>query len=1260
MTIELDPRERAWRQWRDDVRRIGGPDTLLQFDPDGGGAIELTSGHPGGLAQLLSGHATRLSNLIREERAFMRAQRSMVEIDQNAAELAEERGIDSVSLAVGLAVWDEDGRTLRAPILLQPILLRQVTGDFELRFSGSAIANPALEVALAERFGVDFPSGHFSGVTVDPHRVIERLSALTKHIGGIKVVNRMFVGTFSDDVFTTLRRMDTVAHPLLDALARVPGAREELSAHPLVAPSADADERALEQDTLLLDCDAEQEKIINQIASGTDVLVQTIPGGGTTRLVVNALGRLVMAGKRVAVVSGGREALRRVATCLHEVGLDGVAVSPASLNSDVIAGIVRNEKAKPVDDAPHREALQRIRNALVRYRGALGAPHRQFGVSMLQVVNELARLSLLPSPPVTTARLGGDALRHVASHRAEVVEKLEDLAHLGEFAHGPEDSPWYGATFRDPGEAKSSYVIARRLSESDLPELMRRAEAVFAAAEVRPARTLAEVGEHVAMLLGIRDSLDRFLPDVFDRPLDDLILATDPSKPDSMTSANRRRLRHLAREYVRPGMHVSDMHIALIGVNEQRERWMRVVGRPKPPTIPPGIGDLHVQYSSLASDVGELASVIDQSRVGRLVDLPLDQLLELFSRLAADEGALANLRERTEIRRSLRDVGLDGLAEDFATQRVPAARVRIELEQAWWQSVYEYLVADDPGLFHADATLVARLENDFIRLDAEHIGKNPARLAGTLAQRWRQGLQQYPGEAEILRGALRQRTLDSQTVLEKIPGLSRTVAPVWLLSPYSFAAVTPEGVGFDAVIVLDGESVGVAETVLPMASSPQTVVFGDPVLAEPRPFRVAAKEQPGDSGETPVETPQSLFGALVGLVPRLVMRRSYRAGGRALAALVNKRYYDDRIEALPTASEAAGISPVRWVHVERGSGLPDPVSHVVEAVPAEVQKVVELVFSHATWHPSESLMVVTASPLHARRVRAAVREELRQSPQLSAFFRADRDEPFVVLTAAQAAGRSRDHVIFSLGYGKTAHGRVLADFGAFSKPGGQMLLATALTCARRGLIVVSCFTSGDLEPERFTYGARAFAELAQEAEEAARSDLEEPEVPAEHAGPLIVDLANRLRARGAVTTLEYGGEFDLVVRSGDRGVVIESDAAYGNGTLREMIRLRPELIEASGWRFERVFTFDLFSDPQKVADSIASILGLAVNHDSRDGQGPAVETSRNGRQRRATLPAKNGVDIGDEQPFDERPEAWGDKKDDEDTWLLSQRPPHWG
>ena len=84
-------------------------------------------------------------------------------------------------------------------------------------------------------------------------------------------------------------------------------------------------------------------------------------------------------------------------------------------------------------------------------------------------------------------------------------------------------------------------------------------------AEIRLGSSFAEWGEQLELLMAVRESLDKFTPDIFDRPVHDLISATASSawrreRNVDMASMQRSRLRRVAKEYVRPGVHIADLH----------------------------------------------------------------------------------------------------------------------------------------------------------------------------------------------------------------------------------------------------------------------------------------------------------------------------------------------------------------------------------------------------------------------------------------------------------------------------------------------------------------------------------------------------------------------------------------------------------------------------------------------------------------------------------------------------------------------------
>jgi hypothetical protein len=200
------------------------------------------------------------------------------------------------------------------------------------------------------------------------------------------------------------------------------------------------------------------------------------------------------------------------------------------------------------------------------------------------------------------------------------------------------------------------------------------------------------------------------------------------------------------------------------------------------------------------------------------------------------------------------------------------------------------------------------------------------------------------------------------------------------------------------------------------------------------------------------------------------------------------------------------------------------------------------------------------------------------------------------MTLEQAVAQSRDRVIFSLGYGRTPHGRLLSDFGALAKPGGERLLAVGMTRARRSMEIVSCFRPGDIEESRLSGGMRALAEVLSETDQTMSFVRDDRETE-----PMLIDLADRLVARGMKVSLNHGGEIALAATFEGRAVAVETDVLLGRGSLRESLRLRPEVLRRLGWHYLRVHSFELFADPEAVAGRIASLIGAVTDEDVATG-----------------------------------------------------------
>ena len=1186
---------------RAEAADLGGASPLVSFRDGPESGIDISKAHPGSLPQFITGRSTLLSNLFRDEVGLRTARLAAERITAKNTELRTVRGIEAVHLAVGVAHWRIGGVGFSAPVLLRPLAIRRHHSDFELKLQGAFEVNPELVRIAREHFGISIDAASLAALAYDggifkPQPVIDSLRATARSIDTFSVEPRLVVSTFADVSGAMVRDSRNLDHVMLNALAGHVGDREQVAAPRATPHHTGPDDRAPASDNLLLDADAEQEAVLARIAAGHSLTVATLPGSGGTQTVINALGELVRAGRRVLVVSARRSTLDGVRHRLAGIGLDSLAISPASVRRDLVRAIGRNEKAVAPKVGEVDDALVRLRTVLRDYRQALTAPVGSTGASVLDATRHLTRLASLPVPPSTTARLGTEALHRLADDRSAAASALAQAARLGEFRFGPDDSPWYGVTFSSTEAARAAHELAARLHSNSIPALLERGYELIAQTRMRPFATIDELGEYLGLLQGIRDSLDRFSPTVFERPLGELIQAHG-SRRDApgLSGANRRRLRRLAKEYVRPGVHVTEMHEALLRIQAQRTQWQRFVEAGVAPEIPLGLADVSAAWQRAHAELAELDAAL--GRREPLASLPVARLVRTLAGLAAKSDVFDNLVERAQLRDRLALWGLEPLLAELSVRHVSEGQVGEELEFAWWQSLLERALQDNRALLGANTAVVDRLERDFRLVDEAHAAMAGPLLAWQLASQWKIAIVDEPQQSQHLRRALTQPGSSTAEIVSAAPSLVDVLAPVWISSPYRVPEI-PESVEFDTVLLVDAAAINLAEAAPAIRRARQIVAFGDPVTQRPTPFHIAV--DPGAEWESEVPFDDvSVFERLSELLPVMTLTRSYRAGGEDLAELINDAFYGGEIVSLPWAGSYLGRGSLTVDYVEGGTGAPDPISGAVESPDAEVARVVTLVVEHAVHRPTESLMVVTASTRHAERVRAAVTSAFAGRSDVADFVGRDTAEPFSVLTLEESFAESRDRVIISMGFGLTKHGRVLSDFGDLSTPDGERLLTVGMTRARRSMVIVSSIRPSSFDDGRLEHGAATLMSilggLAARGRDARLEDL---------ADPLTLALARELRRLGASVDVDYRGRLPLVAQHQGKAVVIESDPESRGESLRETLRLRPHVLRRLGWHYVRVHAFDLYSDPVTAATRIAAVLGISdsaprADHDTQ-------------------------------------------------------------
>ncbi|MBO0609394.1 hypothetical protein [Myceligenerans salitolerans] len=1110
-------------------------------------------------------------------------------------------------------------RAVRAPVLLRPVTLTprgDSEADYDITLEASAEINPVVARTLRAHGALLDPAAlakaAFTIAGFDPTDVLHRVASLGAAVlGDFELDQRVLVGTFVHPGQVLVDDLDELTpslgrHEVVAAAGGVDEAIGTLRALDLPEPRVGDANPARERG--VGDLDPRQRHVVDALATGNHLFVDAPVGSDVAGTLAAVVAEANASGRSVLYVPGHRRAADALIARLESLGLDGLLLDVAPTPSwrqivshRLLSAMTAGTGAVDTDAiARVRDALIGARSQLAGYIDALHEPRGPQRISAYDALQALARLTSQKPAPSTTVRLPPDTVLGLTEDkRAEHARDLARAAELGAFSLKSSTSPWFGAQITTDRAARDALTRVRRLHDETLPRLREQIDYVVQVTGLVPATCLAQWAEQLAMLAGMRGTLDVFQPMVFERTVEDLVHATASGRWRAehgieLGWLERRRLRKRARGMVRPGVRLSDMHEALLEVAEQREIWQEQCPRGGWPTLPEGLASIEETYEAVRIDVEALEPALATSYAGGgLAGLDLDALLQRLDALAGDADALTTLPERTAILLHARGAGLGDLVDDLAVRRVEPAQVGAELDLAWWSSVFEEILASEPALAEQDGAGLDALAGRFRELDLRHVDALPGPVRVAVRAHLGSAMREERDDAEALYTELVEGKLTSvRDMVANHGAVARRLRPTMISTPTLVPHLLPPERCAD-LVVLDAVQHVPLEVVVPaIARGRQVMVVGDPRSAS----GTAVRE-------------------LSDLLPAVSLTSEPSRRDPALTTLLAEHGYDGVLRPAPVPRTEALVR--HWL--VDGTGMPDPVSGAVESTRAEVDRVVELAIDHAMTRPEETFGIVTVTAAHADRIREALLAEVRSNPALAPFFSGKRPEPVVVADVSGVAGLQRDTIVLTLGFGRTPHGRVLHRFGALGEAGGDGMLLGALGATRKRLHVVSCFGADDIDPERLRGpGPKLLREvLAFAASRDGQADdveLGNGVDVAREPDRLVGDLGERLWKAGLVVETDYGigdGErIPLAVGHPDLPgellvAVLTDDAAYvAEPSIRVRDRQLANRLEKLGWVVAQVWSAAAFLDPDAEAERVRRVV-LRVR-DARVGAGGVV------------------------------------------------------
>ncbi|MDE2787672.1 MAG: AAA domain-containing protein [Chloroflexota bacterium] len=1206
----------AAERWKRQLLDVSGRNRLLNYRDLKTGTLDLTPAkgessavNVPALESLLAGRRIAMTRLFASEDAQADSRRRLSAIYRRTQEHLDEKGLNTLFVAIGLATWEvSSGSKPNAPVILIPATVSPDGGgrwDFTVELSGDAHVNPVLFHVLRDEYRIDIPDDD-DGLTGDlsltgVKKQLQDLERRWSKVAGIAIADRVVAGNF---IYTNMPMVADLDHNLaafadndfVAAIAGVNEARQALADRIQDPPLNRPDTDPPENEFLVVDADASQNRAINRVLAGESLVIWGPPGTGKSQTIANLIASLISQGKRVLFVAEKRAAIEVVIARLRRVGLSNLVmdvhggVRSRREFAGSLADSMRDIGTVPArDDSELHRRLSERRAELIAHVDAMHAIREPWRVSLFEVQEKLIGVpASVANGAVMPAARARQLNREAVARLMRNVREWVDL-------EGPRLGlryPEWGRTGIDSSEAAQWAFELARDSAAKLPSVRNQLFAALDQIGLAHPNTVADWLTLLKWLSEVEQLQQRFTLEVYGLNHSDLTtaLASADSIWEPALALLPTKYRK-ARKSVRTTLHDdanlsgSDALQAARAAASQIRKWRELAGDGVYPRAPERLSDTLAALDELNGLLERTSSVFSEN----LLELPFAQLEELLNRLASQRDIAAKLPRVRELERGFADAGIDDITAK-AGDEISSERAAEAVEHCWLQAVWDDLVFNDPNLAGFTGTAHDRREAEFITWDREHLTITPERIKRAAAEAAITAMNEYPREAALLKGeaARQRRHMPVRKLFNETQHVITSVRPCWTMSPLLVAELIPAAANlFDVAIFDEASQIPPAEAIGSLARAPQVVIAGDDRQLPPTDFFSAggadADDDSIDDTALTDDIESILDVAKAGLVREEMLQWHYRSRDGRLIAFSNAHIYGNGLTAFPGVSLRAPIThhlvPFR------------PLPQQTPSNPDEVERAVDMIIDHARLSPNESLGVIAFGIRHAHNIDEALRARLRdlKDASLDEFFSEKSEERFFVKNIERVQGDERDVIILSVGYHKAANGTLPYHFGPLNQLGGERRLNVAVTRARSRVHLVSSFSHHDMDPGRSS--ARGVELLRQYLEFAISGGSElGSEVSKVPLNPFELDVLHRLEDRGIKVVPQYGVSgyrIDFACahpeQPGRMVLAIEADgAAYHSAhTARERDRLRQQVLEDKGWRFHRIWSTDWFRNPEE-------------------------------------------------------------------------------
>lgn len=539
------------------------------------------------------------------------------------------------------------------------------------------------------------------------------------------------------------------------------------------------------------------------------------------------------------------------------------------------------------------------------------------------------------------------------------------------------------------------------------------------------------------------------------------------------------------------------------------------------------------------------------------------------------------------------------VADEYIARNIPTKQLKNSFLKGFYRAVIDYIIAQDSGLglfkgelFNDVIAKYKELNDHFAEITRKELY---ARLAANIPSFTIEATQN--SEVGILQRSIRNnaRGMSIRNLFDQIPALLSRMCPCMLMSPISVAQyINPDADKFDLIIFDEASQMPTYEAVGAIARGKNMIIVGDPKQMPPTSFFSVNNVDEDNLDKEDLES--ILDDSLALSIPSRYLLWHYRSKHESLIAFSNSEYYDNKLLTFPSPDNIE--SKVRMVHID---GFYDKGKSRQNRQEAEaVIKEIERRLSDEELR-KKSIGVVTFSAVQQNLIEDLLSDLFVLRPDLE-MMALECEEPLFIKNLENVQGDERDVILFSVGYGPDAEGRVSMNFGPLNRNGGERRLNVAVSRARYEMIIFSSLHSDQIDLNRTSaVGVKSLKRFLDFAEKGERLNREKQlTMPREASIEHLV--AERLREMGYkvhtnIGTSGYRIDIGVVDENNPAnyilGIICDGENYKRTKTTRDREIVQNSVLRMLGWNICRVWTLDWWENPSKVLVMIESAIDNA-------------------------------------------------------------------